>query len=117
MRISLLLSILVGVFSINSPVLAADEPQAVLQIEHQQFAPNQLSIPAGAKIKLVIRNLDAVPVEFESPDLSREVIVRGHGEITIFVGPLEPGNYQFFNDFNREMQGSIAVKPVTNKGN
>ena len=116
MRTLLLLpTILAGVFAINSLVLAADEPLTLLTIHDSKFEPNQLVLPSGVKLKLVVRNLDAMPAEFESYDLSREVVVPGHAEITIYIGPMEPGNYQFFNDFNHEMQGSIVAKPAVKK--
>jgi len=118
MRISLLLStILIGVFAINNLVLAADDSPAILAIHNQQFEPNSLTLPTGIKVKIVVRNQDSLPIEFESSDLSREVIVPGHGEATVYVGPLEPGSYKFFNDFNHDMQGSIVAKPAVNKGN
>lgn len=91
-------------------VLAADTP--VLSIHDSQFEPKQLAIPSGVKLKLLVRNLDALPAEFESTDLSREVIVPGHGEATIYIGPLDPGKYQFFNDFNHDMQGTITAAPA-----
>jgi hypothetical protein len=108
------LAILAGLFAICNLAFAADESPAILVIHNQQFDPNKLTLPAGTKIKIVIRNLDDLPAEFESSDLSREVIVAGHGEVTIYIGPLEPGNYQFFNDFNHEMQGTIVAKPAVN---
>ena len=118
MRISLLLpAFLAGAFAINSFAFAADETPTVLTIRNGKFEPNQLALPSGVKLKLVVRNLDAIPAEFESYDLSREVIVPGHGETTIYIGPMDPGNYQFFNDFNHEMQGSIAAKPGVKKEN
>ena len=118
MRISFLLpTILVGLFALNNLALAADESSALLLIHDKQFEPNNLTIPAGIKVKIVIRNQDSLPTEFESTELSREVIVPGHGEVTVFVGPLEPGSYQFFNDFNRDMRGVIVVKQGSNKGN
>ena len=68
-------------------------------------------LPAGVRVRLVLRNQDAMPAEFESYDLSREVIVPGNKEVAIYVGPLEAGNYQFFNDFNHQMKGAIVAKP------
>lgn len=112
----IVLSVLAGVFLLNNLVLAADEAVATLVIEHQKFVPSQLSIPAATKTKIVIRNQDAMPMEFESYDLSREIIVPGHGEVTIYVGPLQTGSYQFFNDFNHDMQGVIIAQPGANKG-
>jgi hypothetical protein len=117
MRIPLLLSaVLAGMFAMHGFVFAADEPSAILVIHNQQFDPNKLLIPAGIKAKIVVRNQDGLPAEFESYDLSREVVVPGHGEVTFYVGPLEPGTYQFFNDFNHGMQGLIEVKPAVGKG-
>ena len=103
-------------FAIPSHAFAAD-PVPVLSIHDKQFEPKQLALPSGIKLKLVIRNQDGLPAEFESSDLSREVVVPGHGEVTIYVGPLDPGNYQFFNDFNHEMQGTIVAAPAVKKVN
>ena len=108
----LLLSLLAGAALLNNPVLAADEPATILVIDHQKFVPAQLNIPAATKTKIIIRNQDAVPIEFESYDLSREIVVPGHGEASIYIGPLEPGSYQFFNDFDHDMQGTVIVKPA-----
>src|ERR1039457_2510650 len=67
--------IVAGIFAIPSFAFAADP--SVLSIHDNQFEPKQLALPAGVKVKLVIRNLDGIPAEFESSDLSREVIVPG----------------------------------------
>lgn len=109
-------SLLVATFAVPGIVFAVDF-LPVLAIHDRQFEPKQLFLPSGIKFKFVIRNLDGVPAEFESSDLSREVIVPGHGEVTIYVGPLDPGNYQFINDFNREMQGTIVAMPAVKKEN
>jgi hypothetical protein len=117
MRTPLLLTaILAGVLCISSLVLAADDSSPILMMHNQQFDPDKLVVPAGIRVKIVLRNLDSIPDEFESYDLSREVIVPGHGEVAIYVGPLNPGNYQIFNDYNLAMQGSIVAKPVVKNG-
>lgn len=103
------------VYALSSLAFAA-QSLPLLVIHGKQFEPTELALPAGTKIKLIIRNQDALPAEFESYDLSREVIVPANGEVTIYVGPLEPGRYQFFNDFNRAMQGTVVVNAVV-KGN
>lgn len=107
--------ILGAAFATPGAAFAAD--QLLLSIHDKQFEPKLLALPSGVKLKLVIRNLDGLPAEFESSDLSREIIVPGHGEVTIYVGPLDPGNYQFFNDFNHEMQGTITAAPAAKKDN
>ena len=104
-----------GMLAAAGLACAADTPPAtppVLMLRNSQFEPRELAIPEGVKIKLIVRNMDDAPAEFESYDLSREVVVAAHGEAAIYIGPLQPGSYQFFNDFNRAMQGTIVVKPA-----
>lgn len=90
------------------PAFAADAPLQ-LTIRNQAFQPSQLRIPAGTKVELVVVNNDTLPAEFESYDLSREVIVPGHSQIKVFIGPLDPGKYRFFNDFHQQSEGWIVV--------
>ena len=83
----------------------------ILTLKNNQFSPKELTIPAGQKVKIVVKNLDATPAEFESSDLNREKIVMENGEITVFVGPLDAGKYDFFDDFHRDTTtGTIIVK-------
>ena len=89
----------------------ADEPHtAKLAISGGSFSPKELHLPAGVQVKLLIRNDDAMPAEFESTDLSREVVVPGHTQVTTYVGPLKAGRYRFFNDFNQAMQGEVVAE-------
>lgn len=115
MRVHFLFATLAaGVLTVAAQAYAADAAPAqppVLVLHNGQFEPKELVIPGGVKVKLIVRNMDDAPAEFESYDLSREIIVSGHGEAAVYVGPLQPGSYQFFNDFNRAMQGMIVVKP------
>jgi hypothetical protein len=111
---TLLTMTLVCLPAVSGIALAVEMPP-LLTMHDGQFEPKQLEIASGVKVKLVVRNLDAIPAEFESYDLSREIVVPGHGEIEVYVGPLEPGRYEFFNDFNHDMQGAVVVKPA--KGN
>ena len=98
-------------FFICKSAMAADLPVYELKIKDHRFDPSRLEIPAGAKVKLVIKNLDATPEEFESYQLNREKIVPGNSEIIVYVGPLDPGEYGFFGDFNQDTaQGTLTVK-------
>ncbi|MGH8369416.1 MAG: cupredoxin domain-containing protein [Gammaproteobacteria bacterium] len=101
--------LLTSLLLLAGPAFAADAPGPQISIRDQQFAPGQLTIPAGTKIELVVVNEDALPAEFESYDLSREVVVPGHSQVKIFIGPLDPGKYQFFNDFHQQSVGWIIV--------
>jgi plastocyanin len=93
---------------------AADEtPTAQLEIAQHRFSPRELRVAPGVRVKLLVRNDDALPAEFESYDLSREVVVPGHSQVTVYIGPLEPGRYNFFNDFDRSAQGWVVVGQPT----
>jgi hypothetical protein len=82
-----------------------------LSIKNHRFEPANLVLPAGQKIRLVIANLDPTPEEFESHQLNREKIVPGNGRTTVYLGPLEPGSYPFFGEFNpKTATGTITVK-------
>jgi hypothetical protein len=82
-----------------SPAWSA-ETEYALVIQDHRFDPTELTVPAGQKIRLVIENRDPTPEEFESYELNREKIVPGNGRIVVFVGPLKPGKYEFFGEFN-----------------
>jgi len=89
----------------------ADDATYTLVIKEHKFEPATLEIPAGKKIKLHVDNQDPTPEEFESHDLHREKIIRGNSKAVIFVGPLEPGEYKFFGEFNEATaQGKLIVK-------
>ncbi|MFM9890526.1 MAG: cupredoxin domain-containing protein [Rickettsiales bacterium] len=74
------------------------------------FTPATLTIPAGEKVKLIVVNQDASPIEFESHELNREKVVSGNGEAVVFVGPLKAGSYPFVNEFNEKAKGTLVAK-------
>lgn len=90
----------------------ADEPQTfTISIKDHKFDPATIEAPADKKFKLLVKNLDATPEEFESHDFKREKIIPGNSEATISVGPLKPGEYKFFGEFNEKTaQGKLIVK-------
>jgi len=57
-----------------------------------------------------VHNDNATPSEFESTQFHREKVVPPGQEITVFVGPLDPGSYEFFDDFHPETRGHLVAK-------
>ncbi len=93
------------------PPAAAQEPTFTLTIRDHKFDPAELDVPAGAKIKLIVKNADPTPEEFESTELRREKVIPGGQEGIVFVGPLKPGRYEFFGDFNpKSARGHLIAK-------
>ena len=91
--------------------VAAEEPAYTLVIKDHQFQPTEIEIPAGQKIALLVKNNDTTPEEFESTELRREKVVAGGEQITVYIGPLKPGKYEFFGDFNpKTARGHIIAK-------
>ena len=88
--------------------MAADG-QYALTIQDHRFQPAELVIPAGTKIRLAVENRDATPEEFESHDLNREKIITGKSTATIYVGPLAPGRYRFFGEYNEKTAQGVIV--------
>lgn len=88
-----------------------EEAGYTLAIKGQAFEPLEIDVPAGQKLILTVKNLDATPAEFESSDLNREKVVPGGSAVTVFIGPLRPGSYEFFDDFNAATpHGHIVAK-------
>jgi plastocyanin len=98
------------VLALASPALTQDAPSFSISLKNGQFVPSEVQIPAGVKVKLVVRNDNSTPSEFESTQFHREKIVPPGQEITVFVGPLDPGSYEFFDDFHQETRGHLVVK-------
>jgi Cupredoxin-like domain len=108
----LLAALLVPLLAGAPAALAGDIPLFTLTIKDHKFTPAELEIPKNTKVKLTVKNLDPTVAEFESDDLHREKIVSGGREITVFVGPLTPGRYEFYDDFhNKTTRGVLIVKP------
>ncbi len=94
-----------------SKAWAADDPAYALAIRSHRFSPAQIEIPANTKVRLVIRNEDATPEEFDSTQLRRERVIPGGGEATLYVGPLPAGSYEFLGEFHPDTaQGRLIVR-------
>lgn len=94
-----------------SVAVTAEVPTFTLEIRDHLFFPSTLIIPADTKVKLIVQNKDATPEEFESYELNREKVIMGGAKAIIFIGPLPPGDYPFFGEFNpKTAQGMIRVE-------
>jgi hypothetical protein len=89
---------------------AADEAPPLVTLKGHKFVPDRIEMPSGVKFKLTIKNEDDASAEFESFELKREKVVLPGQEITVFLGPLDPGTYPFFDDFHPETKGLLVIK-------
>ncbi len=82
-----------------------------LVFHNHRFEPDRIEVPANVKFQLHVKNTDDTADEFESTDLNREKLVTPGQTITVFLGPLSPGEYKFFGDFHQATaQGVLVAK-------
>ena len=87
----------------------AQESVITLAVKNHQFQPSEIHAPANTRIVLKISNLDAAAMEFESVTLRVEKVIAANGQGIINLRPLQPGRYNFFDDFNPQTRGTLVV--------
>ncbi len=103
--------LLIPALTLAAPALAA-EPEISIVIEAHRFTATEVPAPAGVKLRLIVENRDKTPEEFESYALNREKVVAPGAKVVVYVGPLKPGRYEFFGDFNPSTaRGWLVVQP------
>jgi Cupredoxin-like domain len=103
-------ALLVSTLLLGANAVRADDPAALsITLKDHKFDPAELHAPAGRPITIHIKNLNTIVSEFESSDLHFEKIVPVGKETTVYVRPLQPGRYNFFDDFHRDTQGYLVV--------
>lgn len=106
-----LLPLAVAAAAFLAGTLWAAPPLIEIEIRDHLFYPEEVIVPADTKVKLMVKNLDPTPEEFESYELNREKVISGNSQAVIFIGPLPPGEYPFFGEFNpKTAQGKVRVE-------
>lgn len=105
-------AILAAIMVAGPACSASGASDVQLTIKNQAFQPKTLTIPAGQTVKIMVKNEDALPAEFESSDFNREKVIPGGTQLPVYVGPLTPGTYGFFNDSHPQSTGKLIVKPA-----
>lgn len=101
----------IGLRSAVAPANAGEELEIEIKIKDHKFDPAAVKLPAGQRAKIIVKNLDPTPEEFESNDIGFEKIIAGNSEATIRIKPLEAGTYIFFGEFHMDSAlGHILVE-------
>jgi Cupredoxin-like domain len=99
----------IALMAAGAPARADDLPTLVFH--NHRFEPDHIQVPSNVKFQLHVKNTDGTADEFESVDLNREKLVAPGQTITVFLGPLAPGQYKFFGDFHQDTaQGVLVAK-------
>ena len=101
---------LVTLVAVTSAAARADEPPVfTLTLKDHRFSPDRITVPAGQRFRIQLENQDASNSEFESYDMKFEKIVVAGGRVAVWAGPLHPGTYKFFDDYNPDTATGTAV--------
>ena len=93
------------------PAALADDAMLVLELKDHKFNPVNPAVPANTRVKVTVKNLDSTPAEFESRDFDVEKVIPPNGEITVNIGPLDPGTYDFFDEYHEQQSTTqLTVK-------
>jgi hypothetical protein len=89
----------------------ADNAMPSVQFQDGRFEPANVVVPANKPFKVQVTNSAGSAIEFESFELHRERVVRPGETITVYMPPLSPGAYEFFDDFNHAVpKGQIVSR-------
>jgi cupredoxin-like protein len=101
----------IALFAAAVPAVAAGDGATELRHINGRFEPSILEVRANTPFKVTVTNHDKAAIEFESFELHRERVVRPGQTITVYMPPLAPGSYQFFDDFDHAApEGAIISK-------
>ena len=111
MKTLLAFALCVSVFLFAVEHAGAQQSASVsISVKDHRFQPAQLSAPANRPLSIKVKNLDAVPMEFESVSLRVEKVIASGSEGVVNVRALAPGRYEFFDDFHPETRGVLTVE-------
>ena len=87
----------------------AADPGFSLTLKDHRFTPSEITIPANTRVRFLVKNLDATPAEFESDNFKAEKIIPAGKEVTILIGPLKAGTYEFHDEYHEETSKSTLI--------
>lgn len=94
--------LIAGLATLPGPALA-EEPTFRIDIKDGVITPLQIEVPANTRIRLEVTNSGTSPAEFESVQLKKEKVIAGGNSSVIVIRTLDPGTYDFFDDFHIDL--------------
>lgn len=90
---------------------ASDLDSVELVIKNHKYTPELIHVKANQRFKVRITNDDITAEEFESKSMIIEKFIGPKRTITVVLGPLKPGVYDFFGCLHPQTaKGQIVVK-------
>ena len=102
--------ILVGTVAAMVLVPASLRAQDVtITIKNHRFTPSEVKVPANKRVQITVVNDDPTPEEFESHAMKVEKVIPGQSKGIVRIGPLAPGRYPFFGEFNQATAKGVVI--------
>lgn len=99
-----------ALFAASVPLRAAEnEPVFRIELKDGVVTPSRLEVPANTRFVLELHNLGQTPAEFESRDLRKEKVLAPGTSSTLVIRTLDPGEYDFFDDFHPDAPRAVLV--------
>ena len=102
-------ALMIGVLALAARPGIAHAQEFTVTIKNHRFEPTEIRVPAGKRVSIYVVNEDPTPEEFESISMKVEKIIPGKSKGLVRVGPLAPGRYDFFGDFNPETAKGVLI--------
>ncbi len=88
----------------------ADPPTYLLELNDGELLPPEIVVPAKTRFRMLVRNTGTKPAEFESNQLRQEEVLFMGAEVVVTITPLDPGTYDYFDEFDMRIMGRIVAK-------
>lgn len=83
-----------------APTLAEELPSFQITAKNGKLIPERIEVPAGRKIKLVLKNEGPGPEEFENLEMRIEKVLGPGATSFVVLHNLKPGTYRFVDEFH-----------------
>ena len=104
-----ILVLMIGVLALAARPGIACAQEFTVTIKNHRFEPTEIRVPAGKRVSIYVVNEDPTPEEFESISMKVEKIIPGKSKGLVRIGPLTPGRYDFFGDFNQDTAKGVVI--------
>jgi hypothetical protein len=99
-----------ALFAMQARAVADDLQTYKLELKGHKFTPAELRVPAAKPFWIVVTNNDDEADEFEMGAPTLEKMIQPGAEGRLWIRPLAPGRYTFFDDFHPDAQGAIVAE-------
>jgi hypothetical protein len=109
-RHACLIICVVSLLGAGKPVLAAEEPTFVIEFKDGTVSPTRIEVPAKTRFRLELNNSGKTPAEFETRSPKWEKVLAPGSKSSLVIRTLDPGEYEFFDDFHPQAKGTLVAK-------